>query len=190
MRLVNLMLVFVFIIASSSATTPIGNEDRLSRAVEYFQSGKYHEALLLFRVLNREFQLNPRFIAYTGICYFYERNYKDAASTLIRVMPQLDNFAPHERSIYYYCAAESYYQLTEYTVAIDLFEKQTLLCYNNERGDALLRIGECYNFLGNAANSEEYFLQAISYYGKFNTKEKLLQALNRMKKLKSNNNGI
>ena len=190
MIIIKLMLAFLFVLFSNSAASQNLNESRLARAVEYFQSGKYHEALLLFETLNKEFQLNPRFIAYLGVCYFYEKNYKDAANTFLHVLPLLENFAPHERSVYFYCAAESNYQLANYIESIGLFERQSLLCYDNECGDAFFRIGECYNFLGNIENSKEYFLQAIAYYSKFNTKDKLHKTKNEMKKLGINKNGI
>ena len=35
--------------------------EQLERAMEYFSSGKYHEALLLFQKLDDEYELNPRF---------------------------------------------------------------------------------------------------------------------------------
>ena len=44
--------------------------EQLGRAMEYFSSGKYHEALLLFQKLDDEYELNPRFKAYLGVCYY------------------------------------------------------------------------------------------------------------------------
>ena len=48
----------------------------LTRAIEYFQSGKYHEALLLFQRLDNKYKLNARFQGYIGVCYFYDGDYK------------------------------------------------------------------------------------------------------------------
>ena len=54
--------------------------EQLGRAMEYFSSGKYHEALLLFQKLDDEYELNPRFKAYLGVCYYYEWNYEKATA--------------------------------------------------------------------------------------------------------------
>ena len=156
-----------------SASPQLSDQQRLSMAVEYFQSGKYHEALLLFKKLDKSYRLNPRFVAYTGICLFYDQDYMSAAKTLDKIMIKLQAFAPHERSVYYYCAAESHYQLEHYTKAIELFENQLLLCYNNEKGDALSRIGLCYLKLGEIATAQEFLIQAVDYYRKYNDIDKL-----------------
>ena len=46
-----------------------GSRD-LGVAIDYFQSGKYHEALLYFARLDSLYRLNPRFRAYTALCYY------------------------------------------------------------------------------------------------------------------------
>ena len=46
--------------------------EQLGMALEYFSSAKYHEALILFERLDKEYKLNPRYHAYMGICYYYE----------------------------------------------------------------------------------------------------------------------
>ena len=51
----------------------VSDNDRLDMAIAYFQSGKYHEALLLFERLDKEYALNPRFQGFMGVCY-YARN--------------------------------------------------------------------------------------------------------------------
>lgn len=163
----------IFIIIFCSASPPQTDQENLLRAVEYFQSGKYHEALLLFGRLEKKFNLNPRLVAYTGVCQFYDHDYKAASNTFDSIMPKLKVFAPHELSIYYYCAAESKYQLEHFNESITLFEKQLLLCYDNEKGDALLRIGICYKQLGDIVSAQEYLIQAIKYYKKYNDKDKL-----------------
>ena len=43
--------------------------EQLGRAIEYFSSGKYHEALLIFQKLDKAYDLNPRFKAY--MFYYY-----------------------------------------------------------------------------------------------------------------------
>lgn len=41
----------------------------LDKAIEYFTSAKYHEALLIFQRLDKQYKLNERFRAYIGLCY-------------------------------------------------------------------------------------------------------------------------
>lgn len=130
---------------------------------------------MLFSRLSRGYRLNPRFQAYMGVCCFYEKDYKQTAAIFDSIMPRLESFAPRERSIYYHCAAESAYQLERYTEAIRLFEHQSLLCYDNEKGDALLHIGLCYRRIGNITTAQEYLQEAVAYYRRFNTPDKLMQ---------------
>lgn len=161
------------------------DKDRLAKAVEYFQSSKYHEALLLFRKLDSNYRLNPRFQAYMAVCCFYDRDYNEAARIFNNVLIDLQAFAPHELSVYYYCAAESNYQLKRYAESIPLFEKHSLVCYDNERGDALFRIGMCYAFLGNVDNAQEYLSQSLAYFRKYNDRYKLYDVEREIKNLYS-----
>ena len=92
--------------------------EQLGRAMEYFSSGKYHEALLLFQKLDDEYELNPRFKAYLGVCYYYEWNYEKATAYLDSVITKLDVYAPHERSFYYFADAESHFNLGHYRKCI------------------------------------------------------------------------
>ena len=50
------------------------DSELLGKAIDYFQSGKFHEALLLFEKLDQKYKLNPRFRAFIGVCYFYDWN--------------------------------------------------------------------------------------------------------------------
>ena len=118
----------------------ISDKDRLGMALEYFQSGKYHEAILLFGKLDKGYRLNPRFKAYMGVCYFYETDYTNACKCFNEAIPQLESFAPHERSVYYYMAAQSLFMTEKYAEAIPLYESALNVCYENEKGDALFGI--------------------------------------------------
>ena len=102
---------------------PPDDTERLGRAIDYFQSGKYHEALLIFEELDEEYDLNPRYHAYMGICYYHEWSYPEACKYLDEAIPQLEGFAPHERSVYYFTDGESHFQLQQYHEAIPYFEK-------------------------------------------------------------------
>lgn len=117
---------------------------QLGMALEYFTAGKYHEALLIFERLNNKYHLNPRYIAFMGICYYYEWNYELAVKYLNSSIPTLSCFVPHERSFYYWANGESYFMLQRYTEAIPCYKEMLQLCYPNERADAYYRLGHCY----------------------------------------------
>ena len=108
-------------VLSLSAQKSKDSED-LGKALDYFTSQKYHEALLIFQRLDKAYQLNPRFKAYIGLCYFNEWDYEMAAKYLDNAIPRLDAFAPHERSVYYYTAGESHFNMKQYEKAIPLYE--------------------------------------------------------------------
>lgn len=139
----------------------------LGRALEYFASNKYHEALNILQRLDKQYKLNDRFKAYIGLCYYYEWEYKPATKYFDEVADKLDNLSPHERSVYYYAAAESYFQLEEYDKSLNYFQKDLQLCYNNEKGDIYYRIGLCHMFKEqwqdaiNAYKQADHYLSAL-----------------------------
>ena len=104
----------ISVVAQNNAS----GKEQLTHAMEYFSSGKYHEALLLFQKLDKKYDLNPRFHAYMGVCYYYDWEYKKACEYLDEAIPKLDAYAPHERSVYYYAAAESHFNLEQYAEAL------------------------------------------------------------------------
>ncbi len=159
--------------------------EQLGMAIDYFSSGKYHEALLLFSRLDKQYNLNPRFHAYMGVCQYYEWNYEEACKLLSEAIPQLEGLAPHERSIYYFACAESYFNLSKYNEAIPYYEQHINVCYENEKGDALYRIAFCYMFTNNKPLALEYFTSALSYYEKHpnNAKARIAQLRNMTKGL-------
>ena len=138
--------------------------DRLGMAIEYFQSGKYHEALLIFEKLDKEYELNARYHAYMGICCYYEWLYEDACRYLDEAIPQLDAFAPHERSVYYYCNGESHFQLHQYKEAIPYFERALTVCYENEKGDIHYRLGLCRMFAEEWQEAHDHYQAALDNY--------------------------
>ena len=87
------------------------DSEELGKALEYFTAAKYHEALLIFQRLDKTYKLNNRFKAYIGLCYYNEWDYETAAKYLDKAIPQLEAFAPRERSVYYYAAGESHFNL-------------------------------------------------------------------------------
>ena len=145
------------------AHRPSDNE-RLDMALEYFQSGKYHEAILLFEQLDKEYALNERYHAFMGVCYYYEWQYADACKYLDAAMPHLEVFAPHERSVYYFTDGESHFQLQQYSEAIPHYEKALTVCFENEKGDIHYRLGLCYMFAEQWEAARAHYEQALNNY--------------------------
>ena len=155
------------------------DSSKLGKAIDYFAGGKFHEALMLLADIDKKYELNPRFKGYLGVCYYHEWDYGKACQYLDKALPQLEIYAPHERSVYYGAAAESHFMLSQYDVAIPLYEKQLLVCFANERGDVLYRLGLCYMFKEKWQNAADYLESAIDYYKRFTgstTNARIIQA--------------
>ncbi len=140
------------------------DSEKLGMALEYFQSRKYHEALLLFEKLDKKYRLNPRFRAYIGVCYYYEWDYEKATAYLDSVIPKLEAFAPQERSFYYFAAAESHFNLKQYEKAMPLYEEMLQLCHDNEKADAYYKIGFIHVFHENWLSALDSLQSALVYY--------------------------
>jgi len=160
------LLFFAFI---GNAIAQNGGEDsrKLGIALDYFVSGKYHEALMLLSKLDKKYELNPRFKAYIGVCYYHEWEYEKACKYLDPVIHQLDVYAPHERSIYYNSAAESHFMLQEYAKAVPYYELQLLVCHDNERAETYYRLGFCYMFEEQWQQAIDYFESSQAYFSKY-----------------------
>ena len=143
------------------------DSEQLGKAMEYFNTGKYHEALLILEDLDKRYTLNSRFRAYMGLCYYYEWEYDKACACLDSVMADMDVYAPHERNVYYHTAAESHFNLGHYEQAIPLYERQLTVCYDNEKGDVFYRIGFCYLFMRDRPNARDAFSSALAYYERY-----------------------
>lgn len=142
------------------------DSDRLGMAIEYFQSGKYHECMLILQKLDNNYKLNPRFKAYLGVCYYYEWDYKKAALYLDQALPKLEGFAPQERSFYYFADAESHFYLKEYDKALPLYEKMVTLCHEDEKPDSYYKIGFIYAFKEQWIPALDNFQTSLVYYQK------------------------
>lgn len=164
-----LLLVLAFTQTSYSQTKydNISDKEKLNKAVDYFQSGKYHESIILFKQLEKRFNLNYRFRAYMGVCYYYDHEYRLCDSIISSVSDKLKVFAPHERSVYYYCAAVSSLETGKLKRAINYFEKTLLLCYNNEKGNILGHLAKCYLGLDKVDVAQEYLLSAKAYINSY-----------------------
>lgn len=168
MRLRRLLLILLCFVSVS--VFPQGKEadtEALGRALEYFQSQKYHEALLIFQRLDQSYKLNARYKAYIGLCYYYDWDYKKATEYFDTFLPKLSMLAPEERALYYYADGESHFQLGHYDQAIMLFQSALALCHDRDKGDSWFRIGFCYYFLQQPALAQGCFLVAEYYYATF-----------------------
>lgn len=141
--------------------------EQLGKALEYFGSQKYHECLMIMQELDKNYRLNPRYKAYLGLCYYYEWDYGNAVKYLDEAIPSLDNFSPHERSLYYWADAESYFNQGKYAEAIPLYQAMLPLCYDKEKPDAHYRLGFCHLFAEDWVNAWNEWLKAKEGYEKY-----------------------
>ena len=147
------------------------DSEKLGRALEYFQTEKYHECMLLLEKLDHQHRLNPRFRAYLGVCYYYEWDYEKAYRLLDTLIPELRNFAPHERSIYYWTCAESHFNMKQFAAAAPLYGNMLEVCHENEKPDALYRLGFCHMFRNDWQQAYDCFNEALSLYLKYKDKD-------------------
>ena len=167
-----LCIPFLLLPALLKAQDIPSDQERLGMALEYFQTGKYHEALLIFERLEKEYTLNPRYHAYIGVCLFHEWDYEHAARKLTQYLPKLESLSPRELSVYNFTCAESYFFLHRYKNAVPYYEQMLNLCYDNERADALFRLGFCYMQTDNPEAALEYLEAAKAYYERYPIEEK------------------
>lgn len=156
--------------SKNSSTSP--DVERLGRALEYFTSGKYHECLLILSDLDKHYELNSRFRAFLGVCYYQEWEYEKACTYLDEVLPLLGAVAPQERSFYFYANGESHFHLQQYKEAIPQYLEQIKICHPDEKGDAYYRLGFCYMFLNEWTSALSNFELSLSSYKQYlNNKE-------------------
>ena len=120
----------------------------LGKAMEYFRSGKYHEALLLFADLDSRYTLSPRTKAFFGVSAYYDGDYDTAVTQLTPMLSTPDAYPPAEMSVYWFCCAESLFHLHQYQSAIDHYEQYICICRPEERTEAFVKMGQCYIEMG------------------------------------------
>lgn len=148
-------------------TSRKADAELLARALDYFTSQKYHECLVILQPLSQRYKLNPRYLAYLGVCHYYEWEYEDAIRCLDEAIPLLEVFSPTERSLYYWMDAESHFSLQRYREAMPLYEQMLQLCHEDEKPDAHYRLGFCHLFLSEDEKARECFEQALLGYQKY-----------------------
>lgn len=138
--------------------------EQLSKALDYFTSQKYHECLMIMQELDKHYQLNPRYKAYLGVCYYYEWDYKLAAKYLSEAIPQLGNFSPPWAFLLLLGKCREPFQSSKYTEAIPFYQAMLPLCYANEKPDVHYRLGFCYLFAEKWNEAWNELLQAQEGY--------------------------
>lgn len=173
MTLLRWWLIFACLIFAELTPAQTQQEDsrRLGIALDYFQSGKYHEALLILQKLDKQYRLNPRFRAYLGVCYYYEWDYRQASTILDEAIPQLKNFSPQEQSVYYFADAESHFNQQQYVQALPLYQQMLEYCHDNEKADAYYKIGFIYTYEEQWSQALDNLQSALVYYRKYNSNE-------------------
>lgn len=123
--------------AQSAKKEQEDGKELLGKAVEYYIGGKYHETILAFEKLKRNYKLTPRLKAYLGFSYYKEGEYKEAVECLRDAVPELAAFSPKEQSAYIYACAESLFSLQKYEEAIKYYDMLLPMTEGNDRGDVL-----------------------------------------------------
>ncbi len=166
-----LLIAIILCAALGQLQAQASDSDKLGMALEYFQAGKYHECMLLLEKLDSQYRLNPRFRAYLGVCYYYGWDYEKAYRLLDALMPELKDLAPHERSVYYWTCAESHFNMRQFAEAAPLYRNMLEVCHENEKPDALYRLGYCHMFQNDWQQAYDCFDEALSLYRKHREKE-------------------
>ena len=145
------------------------SQEQLTKALEYFQGGKYHEAILCFTKLQKRYKLNPRFLAYLGMCYYKEGMYEEAIENLREGIPALSSYSPKEQAVYSYYCAESLFEIGEYTESLHYYNLTLSNVQGNDRADVLFHTAFAY-YLRDGASADNapqlitYLSEAQSLY--------------------------
>lgn len=158
------LICILALLLATAASAQMTDKDKLARALDYFQGNKWHEALLLLEPLDKEYDLNARYRAYMGICYYHEWQYDKATQYLDSVMADVVVYSPQERSSYYYADAESHFQLGQYARAIPLYRLNLQVCQPNEQGEQHFKIAMAHLQLQQYAEALDEFLLSQDCY--------------------------
>lgn len=170
-----LVFLIAVVIGNVAFASSISDRNQLEMAIDYFQGGKYHEALLLFRKLDASYTLNKRMRAFMGVCYFYEKRFAESANILDSLSADICKFAPGERLVYYKCCAESHYNLGQYRKSIDLYERGLSICEGNERGYIYHKLAFCWFQMNDIPKMQDCLNNAAALYRANNNSSQLLQ---------------
>ena len=148
------------------------DSQQLGFAISYFQGGKYHEAKLILQRLDKTYQLNPRFRAYLGVCYYYDQEYEQATKCLDSVIPQLQAFDPQELSFYYYADGRELFHLRQILSSRPTLRPAQARCHEDEKAKIYYRLGLCYSFIKQWYKALDTLQSALVYYQQYQPQEK------------------
>lgn len=182
-----ILLTFALLLAGLSSRArqsgKLSDSELLGRALDYFKDAKYSEALQIFTSLEQKHKLNPRFRAYMGLCHYYEWQYEKAIPYLEGSLGELEMLSPQERNVYYFALAESHFSLMQYASAAPWYEKMLLTAGQDEKGDALYKLGFCYIQGGKWQEARETLSSALSYYEAFRNVEAMRPRIIQIRKM-------
>lgn len=145
------------------------DKEMLARAVEYFNGEKYHEAGIIFRNLNKKYNLNTRFKAYLGICELKDWNYPAVTEIFDSIYTDLAVYAPLEQNVYYNAAAESHFNLGNYHAALKYYELALTVCANKEKADICFKAGICCLQFDDRATTKDFLSKSLDFYTQYPT---------------------
>lgn len=137
----------------SFAQDNVNDKEQLAHAVEYFNNEKFHEAGLIFRQLNKKYELNTRFKAYLGICEHHDWNFSAATEIFDSIYKDLSVYAPLEQNVYYNTAADSHFNLGNYKEATHYYQMSLSVCSEIEKAELQYKLGICYLQLEDKTNA-------------------------------------
>jgi len=168
MRMI-LILMLAVPMQVQGALTKSESLELLTKAIEYFQGGKYHESILAFERLSKHYKLTPRYQAYLGMSYYKEMQYEEAVKHLTECLPQLKAYSPKEQAVYLYSCAESLFHLERYQSSITYYEKALPLVEGNDKGDVLFHDAFANYLIAQQCeddiNKDKYFSRCKKLFG-------------------------
>lgn len=162
--LIILTLFFTLLPLSAQDSSREPDKETLGKAVEYFGSQKYQEALQPFERLDKEGKLTSRYRAYMAICLFKTGEYEKAANVLQEILPDTENYAPSERTLYIYTCGECYFQRGLYKEALTHYLNALSVCNKETRGDVCYRLGLCNLMYAEYEEAIKYLSEAEKAY--------------------------
>lgn len=150
--------------AQQKAKSTQADNNALTLAIDYFQGGKYHEALVILSRLDSLHNLNPRFRAYTALCYYYENDFRHATRIFDESLPKLKAFSPEERSIYYKANAESHFALQQYAEADAAYDSLLSIGKDKDKAEAYYRKGFIYIYNNEWLPALDSLQSSLYYY--------------------------
>ena len=175
-KLLGILLFLIIGMTYAFPRTPPSDADNkaarelLTKATEYFQGSKYHEAVLCFEKLQKHYTLTPRYLAYLGFSYYKEGDYEAAAEILLPLLSDTTRTAtlmalsPKEQSVYLYACGESLFHTGDFTGSLVLHERMLPLVSGLDRADVLFHIGMAHYMQADFVSAIPPLEEALELY--------------------------